>query len=709
MSRKTPTDEWGDLDSDDIASVASSELHAHRPNRWTGPASTWRNLTKDERMLWQSMERLRSEDLGVHLYNAFALKRQGREAEGRKFLTVKSEDGKESVWAPPKAWTAWPLKPNELPSSGLLKPRRDEYDHLTFSQPSFHMPSTDLQEEINAHILRFAKDRFRRRMARAKNKSQPGPIFASIEGPTPEAVLPSSPGSEVSYQSGRSDKRRVHAVSDMELDEEADVSGKTASRASSRSRSVTGDRRRQPQVSADDDLSEELLRAPVRHILTQLDKTLMILHHGRVALASHLDDSSGDDDEDDLASESGAMTPRTSAARRKRARSRSRSRPRSQSRSRPASQSSTPAANPLLPATSPVIPGSRPRGRPRKVHIPLEGETREEMALRIARQSHRPKPTTVARRDDLAFEAWLQQGEADAKRELKMAEGGRPTETAAAAAPTGAGEAGVEEGKGWREQKLDRLGLRDWSDVVGAATLAGFSDEVVERTVKRCVKLFGEGITMRRLEEVPLRKQQQQQQSDGIVERVYRPEEIELGESEVEDEDMPDIKATTSATASRRQSTSRRSSLGPRSAATTQSPTPSHARPRFPFPSTTTTTTTPPPILSRSRSRSRSRSATADLYCPEPTCPRASKGFDRRANLERHVRLVHGGRRLEDWEVDSDDDVVGGVRVDGFLREVVPEAGWFKKKRVRSRQVVTREVDDDEEEEEEEHGGFESE
>lgn len=90
MTGKNPANEWGDLDSDDIASIASDELRAHRPNCWTGPPSTWRNFTKDERDLWQSMERLRNEDLGVHLYNAFALKRQGREPEGRKFLTVQT-------------------------------------------------------------------------------------------------------------------------------------------------------------------------------------------------------------------------------------------------------------------------------------------------------------------------------------------------------------------------------------------------------------------------------------------------------------------------------------------------------------------------------------------------------------------------------------------------------------------------------------------
>lgn len=524
-------------------------------------------------------------------------------------------------------------------------------------------------------------------MAQAKKRqtSQGGPIFASIEGPMSEAA-PSSPGSDLSYQSVRSEKRRMPAVSDMELDDEDDGgSRKNGSRASSRS--ATDKRHAQPQVSADDDLSEELLRAPVRHILTQLDKTLMILHHGRVALASHLDDSS--DNEDEIASDFGATTPRTSAARRKRARSRSRSRPRSQSHSRPASQASTPAPPP---ATIPSTPGARPRGRPRKVHIPLEGETPEEMALRIARQSHRPKPTTIAKRNDAAFEAWLSQGEAENRHEQKQAE-------AESMSATGAGER-QGEGKSWREQKLDRVGLRDWSDVVGAAALAGFSEEVVERTVKRCVKMFGEGMVMRRLAEVPLKGQYQQ--GNGVIERVYRPEEIDLGESELDDEDILDVKAGTPATASRRQSTSRRSSLGPRSAATTRSPTPSH-RPRFPLPSTT-----PPPILSRSRSRSRSRSATADLYCPEPGCPRALKGFDRKANLERHVRLVHGGKKLEDWEVDSDDDVVGGVRVDGFLKEIVPETGWFKKKRVRTRQVLTREVEDGERWEQEDGRGFES-
>lgn len=79
-----------DLDSDEIASVTSEDLHNNRPNRWTGPKSTWRTLTKEERTVWQSMRQLADQDLATHLYDAFALKRQGRDPATAAGLTVKT-------------------------------------------------------------------------------------------------------------------------------------------------------------------------------------------------------------------------------------------------------------------------------------------------------------------------------------------------------------------------------------------------------------------------------------------------------------------------------------------------------------------------------------------------------------------------------------------------------------------------------------------
>lgn len=79
-----------ELDSDEIASIASEDLHEHRPNRWTGAKSTWRTLTEEDRLLWQSMKQIQDQDLAVHLYNAFALKRRGRNPETAQDLVVKT-------------------------------------------------------------------------------------------------------------------------------------------------------------------------------------------------------------------------------------------------------------------------------------------------------------------------------------------------------------------------------------------------------------------------------------------------------------------------------------------------------------------------------------------------------------------------------------------------------------------------------------------
>lgn len=74
MSRN---DEDWDRNTDDIRSIDSEELHETRPNRWTGPGSTWRKLTAEDRAVHSALEAVRHRDLSVHLYNAFALKRGG--------------------------------------------------------------------------------------------------------------------------------------------------------------------------------------------------------------------------------------------------------------------------------------------------------------------------------------------------------------------------------------------------------------------------------------------------------------------------------------------------------------------------------------------------------------------------------------------------------------------------------------------------------
>lgn len=48
-----------------------------------------------------------------------------------------------------------------------------------------------------------------------------------------------------------------------------------------------------------------------------------------------------------------------------------------------------------------------------------------------------------------------------------------------------------------QEAKLNRLGLRDWSDVLGMAALTGWDSDVVARAGERCARLFGEEMGFR--------------------------------------------------------------------------------------------------------------------------------------------------------------------------------------------------------------------
>lgn len=64
--------------NDDSASEyqESESAEPERPNRWKDAPSTWQFHTAQERGLKASLDQLRNADLGVHLYNAHALRQR---------------------------------------------------------------------------------------------------------------------------------------------------------------------------------------------------------------------------------------------------------------------------------------------------------------------------------------------------------------------------------------------------------------------------------------------------------------------------------------------------------------------------------------------------------------------------------------------------------------------------------------------------------
>ncbi len=65
-------------------------------------------------------------------------------------------------------------------------------------------------------------------------------------------------------------------------------------------------------------------------------------------------------------------------------------------------------------------------------------------------------------------------------------------------------------------RRLERLGLRDWSDVLGVASMCGWDAGTVETAVARCSALFGEGLVLRTLHEG----------RDGYHDVTYQPKTL---------------------------------------------------------------------------------------------------------------------------------------------------------------------------------------
>ncbi|KAL9131500.1 MAG: hypothetical protein Q9217_000579 [Psora testacea] len=61
------------------------------------------------------------------------------------------------------------------------------------------------------------------------------------------------------------------------------------------------------------------------------------------------------------------------------------------------------------------------------------------------------------------------------------------------------------------KQRSKKLGLRDWSDVLGVASLTGFDEVAVECSASRCANIFNEGMTFRTL----------RQDHDSFEERTF--------------------------------------------------------------------------------------------------------------------------------------------------------------------------------------------
>ncbi|KAL9536024.1 hypothetical protein SMMN14_01120 [Sphaerulina musiva] len=141
-----------------------------RDGRFYGPDVNWRRYTSDERDLAASLDQIENDDLSAHLYNTHRIKHRQKYRDSSTIRTWQSKQSwlahGQAAFSPDRAWSAWPLESADVP-------RRDEKwgvsaavednEYETYRRPEVWRPSVDLQDCVQAEILRQAKERFYQR------------------------------------------------------------------------------------------------------------------------------------------------------------------------------------------------------------------------------------------------------------------------------------------------------------------------------------------------------------------------------------------------------------------------------------------------------------------------------------------------------------------------------------------------------------------
>lgn len=376
--QSTAEDEHQDfLDEDSQGSTSPPS----RPNKFRGPASTWRNRNAPERDLAASLDQLQAKDLSVHLYNSFKLSQRNdtrdrsRRAQGSNDLEETSGGSK---WIPPKVWTAWPLPPGIVPREHDAT-RWEEDNVLPVPYRSCPTrPGQYLQEMLVAQVLRKAKERFYSRQREV----------------APQSAATIDPQGQQSQDRGRDSNEECGGREDLDGPDQ------------------------KPVVMADDQRASEILQATVQHMMTKLDDLLLGLHRARSAYLLFKDSDSV-------------------------------------SLSQNCDRSTT-------------------RGRPQKRKRKASNLV-EDAELSHVAQDHSSSNSSEHRpsRKNSGSKGNIQKARSAARRSRSQK---------------------------FRSRKA-RIGLRDWSDVLGIASMTAWHQNVVGSAAARCATLFGEGIKFRTLEE----------------------------------------------------------------------------------------------------------------------------------------------------------------------------------------------------------------
>ncbi|KAL2433095.1 hypothetical protein ABEF95_002933 [Exophiala dermatitidis] len=617
---------------------ADDTTYFTRPNRYFGPASTWRSWTETERTVALSLDRVRSQDLGIHLFNAFWLKRKAEEVElsGTKLVAAAAAakrrklskgKGKERARAGSvaattddggvnsgddqhprsggqqrfkllKSWTAWPLPPDQVPRDELL-PRVVDLGGAAWRAPATAVdmrPSADLEGWLIAVAQKIARERWAARewqdeddtknVVRRDGTSGRQGIDSGV------AVDDLDPASDA--EESEEEPEPGSGIDDDDDDDDDDEQQHIPGIPLFSSQAV-------PPLGTDED--EEDNEA------TEKNKIRALEENGGTAVDNRRPVPLADDDK--------------------------------------ARQYFLPSARQILSDLDRLLFGlhnarrayaQKPQGKPR-------GRRVSSSRSRSRSRTSLDRPTTTDEEQD-----------EDEDDENEQRRGRRSRRSSSVVSSTSRSRTRSTKAR----TRTERLNPRDWSDVVGMAALTGWDAGIVERASERCARLFGENMLFRTFHEGGEAKDKPNSSSTtipGITGR-HQPEsyfteflamETTSGDSsaEAELEAQRDPIATTSV---RHLDTVHRydnsSGTSPAAEGQAQSRASSSFRRLF-----TASASASVDVSDADMDTDSAAAAAASvnlILCPVPDCPRAVKPFSKPRRLYEHVRNMHPEVNVDD-------------------------------------------------------------
>ncbi|RKF62056.1 hypothetical protein OnM2_036075 [Erysiphe neolycopersici] len=422
----------------------------NRPTRHSGSARKWHHITERERGEYTGLIRARNENLSLHLYNSHKLRQHAKEFENDPLnakinFRYPNLPYDQRTFKPPNGWTAWPLSPDSVPRLNTNVFSYDKLDSYTIKKEEIEWPSQELEEVIQGIALKLARKKFESRQSQVEEK-------LTSENSCSECITDDDLDTETETEESLS------IYSDESETQESSIKSQKV---------YPG-----PVFSTDDERSRKILRPSIRHILTKIDEALTSLHETRKICYNYsfLDKIENSKDY----SLSQVDRPKET----------------SQMLALPKESVQVSLATPVQDEL-PTVKKPR-RGRPLKVYERLDGETDQELLVRIARKNKKAIPPS------LKSSKPEKPDNAKNKSQLRNFK----------ASPM--------------DRFLDRrkrLGLRDWSEVLSIAALIGLPRDVILKTTQRCVNLFDESILIKTIIETHYKDKN----SDSMV--CFKPRE----------------------------------------------------------------------------------------------------------------------------------------------------------------------------------------